>query len=99
MTARTRATWAVGVSLIRIVLFYVPLAWIGVVLFGYAGIVAAAAFANVGALWIALVAGHITDIGPSEVAIVRGPAQWLKRNGQKRRGRGNARGAKRVDAT
>jgi len=89
----------VGVSLIRIVLFYVPLAWIGVVLFGYAGIVAAAAFANVGALWIALVAGNINDIGPSDLAIVRSPAQWLKRIEQKRRGRRNARGAKRVDAT
>ena len=54
LTGRSRSSWAMGLSLLRVGVLYVPLAWIGVVALGYDGILAAAAFANVIILWAAL---------------------------------------------
>jgi len=47
MNARDKALWSLSVSLGRIFIVYLPLAWIGVVVFGYVGIPAAAALANI----------------------------------------------------
>ena len=57
MNARSKAGYSVGLSLARIFVIYVPLAWIGLIIFGYPGILAAAIAANVfavgGAWWCA----------------------------------------------
>ncbi|KAA9005646.1 MATE family efflux transporter [Histidinibacterium aquaticum] len=47
MNARDKAVWSLGLSLSRIAVIYLPLAWAGVTLFGYPGIVGAAVAANV----------------------------------------------------
>lgn len=47
MNARDKALWSMSLSLGRVFLIYLPLAWIGVTIFGYIGVVAAAATANV----------------------------------------------------
>jgi Na+-driven multidrug efflux pump len=47
MNARDKAIWSMSLSLGRIFIVYLPLAWLGVSLFGYIGIVVAAALANV----------------------------------------------------
>ena len=57
MNARSKAGYSVGLSLSRIFVVYVPLAWLGLMLFGYPGILAAAVLANLfavgGAWWCA----------------------------------------------
>lgn len=77
LTGRSRAGWAMGLSSLRVALIYVPFAWIGVWAFGYDGILAAAAFANLLTLWAALVATSAQDIGPSAAAPVAAPARRL----------------------
>lgn len=77
MTGRSRASWAMGLSLSRISLIYIPFAWLGVLVFGYHGVLAAAVAANIGAIWGALVATHATGIGPTNAGFVRGPAGRL----------------------
>lgn len=47
MNARDKAVWSMSISLGRIFVIYLPLAWVGVTMFGYIGIVVAAALANV----------------------------------------------------
>ncbi|WP_298860220.1 MATE family efflux transporter [uncultured Sulfitobacter sp.] len=47
MNARDKALWSMSLSLGRIFAIYLPLAWIGVGVFGYIGVVVAAAVANV----------------------------------------------------
>ena len=79
MTARSRAGWAMGLSLVRIGVFYIPLAWLGVLTIGYPGILAAAAVTNVAAFWAALVVTRATKIGPSGARPVRAPAEGLAR--------------------
>ena len=46
MNARDKALWSMSLSLGRIFVIYLPLAWIGVSIYGYVGIVIAAALAN-----------------------------------------------------
>jgi putative MATE family efflux protein len=57
MNARSKAFYSVGLSLARIFVVYVPLAWVGLMVFGYAGILGAAVLANLfavgGAWWCA----------------------------------------------
>ena len=57
MNARSKAGYSVSLSLARIFVVYVPLAWAGLMVFGYPGILAAAVLANVlaagGAWWCA----------------------------------------------
>ena len=64
MNARSKAAWSMGLSLARILAVYLPGAWIGVMVFGYAGIVGAAVIANVlaaaGAVWVAHRNGVLT---------------------------------------
>lgn len=46
MNARDKALWSMAISLSRVFVIYLPLAWIGVSMFGYPGIVGAAVLAN-----------------------------------------------------
>lgn len=77
LTARSRATWALGLSLTRIGLIYVPLAWVGVMLFGYTGILAAAVLANVVGAWGALSTTQANEL--FRVRVVDGSATLLRR--------------------
>lgn len=85
MTGRSRANWAMGLSLARIGLIFVPGAWLGVWLLGYPGILAAAALANITAVWGALVALRANRIGPSDLAFIRAPALRLSEQGRDQR--------------
>lgn len=78
MIGRSKATWAMGLSLARICVIYIPLAWIGMFTLGYPGILAAAILANICGTWGGLVATRITGIGPTDVAVVSKPADRLK---------------------
>ncbi|WP_300063034.1 MATE family efflux transporter [uncultured Roseobacter sp.] len=55
MNARSKAAYSMGLSLARILVVYVPAAWLGVAIFGYSGILMAAIAANLlailGAIW------------------------------------------------
>ncbi|WP_299417702.1 MATE family efflux transporter [uncultured Sulfitobacter sp.] len=62
MNARDKAVWSMSLSLGRIFAIYLPLAWIGVSIFGYMGIVFAAAFANIAGAAAALFATRKTDL-------------------------------------
>lgn len=74
MNARSKPLWSMGLSLARIFLIYLPFAWIGVWLFGFAGILAAAMMANVFVVWGALVASRATRLITTEVRVVSKPA-------------------------
>ncbi|MFQ6549534.1 MATE family efflux transporter [Aestuariibius sp. 2305UL40-4] len=75
MNARSKALWSMGLSLSRIFLIYLPFAWLGVWLFGYPGILAAAVAANIFAIWGAFVTGRATGLIETETGIVTGPAK------------------------
>ncbi|MEK0165587.1 MATE family efflux transporter [Phaeobacter sp. JH18-32] len=62
MNARSKALWSMGLSLMRIFVVYVPLAWLGVWLFGYAGILGAAVIANLAAVAGAYYVGRKTGL-------------------------------------
>ena len=62
MNARSKAVWSTGLSLGRIMLVYLPFAWLGVTAFGYVGITAAAVAANVIAAAAALGAAYATGL-------------------------------------
>ncbi|PTX56598.1 putative MATE family efflux protein [Litoreibacter ponti] len=62
MNARDKAVWSMTLSLSRIFIIYLPLAWAGVMLFGYTGILAAAVLANVLGAWAALAATRATGL-------------------------------------
>lgn len=50
MNARSKAFHATGLSLVRIFVIYLPLVWVGLVLYGYTGILVAAVIANLAAV-------------------------------------------------
>ncbi|AEI92163.1 putative MatE efflux family protein [Roseobacter litoralis Och 149] len=62
MNARDKAVWSMSLSLGRIFAVYLPLAWIGVVVFGYMGIVVAAALANLFGAAAAVFAARRTSL-------------------------------------
>lgn len=62
MNARDKAVHSMGLSLARIFVVYLPLAWIGALTFGFAGVVAAAVAANVTAAWGALITTRATGL-------------------------------------
>jgi putative MATE family efflux protein len=86
LTARSRASWALGLSLTRIGLFYVPLAWLGVSLFGYAGILAAAVIANATGAWLALSATQINELTRARWRFLTAPAAAVARVRRPRNG-------------
>ncbi|UWQ26805.1 MATE family efflux transporter (plasmid) [Leisingera aquaemixtae] len=71
MNARSKALHSMGLSLGRITLIYVPLAWLGVWTFGYGGILAAAVAANLGAVAGAVWAARRTGLWPQSTRITR----------------------------
>lgn len=77
MTGRSRAGSAMMLSLARILVIYVPFAFVGAHAFGFTGVAAAAALANVFAIWGALVALRVTDIEPVAFTVITRPADWL----------------------
>ncbi len=77
LTARSRSGWALGLSLARIGLLYVPLAWAGVSLAGYTGILVAAVTANLLAAWGAAVAAHANGLVRAGAGAVAIPARGL----------------------
>jgi Na+-driven multidrug efflux pump len=79
MNARDRALWSLGLSLARIAAFYIPLAWAGVYLAGYAGVLAAAVAGNLAAVWGALVACRAVGLLALDWPPVRAPAVRLAR--------------------
>ena len=66
MNARSKAAYSLGLSLTRIFVVYVPLAWIGMWAFDYVGILGAAvlanAFAIAGGLFCARATGLLTEV-------------------------------------
>ena len=62
MNARDKAVWSMSVSVGRVCLFYLPLAWLGVLIMGYAGVVFAAACANILGAFAALYAAYRTGV-------------------------------------
>lgn len=62
MNARGKALWSMSLSLGRIFVIYLPLAWAGVAMFGYVGILFAAVLANVLGALAAVVATSRTGV-------------------------------------
>lgn len=62
MNARSKALYSMGLSLSRIFVIYVPLAWLGVWALGYTGILFAAVAANVFAILGAVLCGRATGL-------------------------------------
>ncbi len=77
MNSRSKAFHSMGLSLTRIFLVYLPLAWVGVIAFGYSGILAAAVAANLFAVYGALITGRATGLLATESAFVARPARYL----------------------
>ncbi len=79
LTARSQAVWALGLSMGRVALIYVPLAWIGVSVFGYTGILAAAVIANILGAWGAVIAAYLNRLLPSRARSLTVPARQIAR--------------------
>ncbi|MBV2360103.1 MATE family efflux transporter [Thalassococcus sp. CAU 1522] len=77
MNARDRALWSMSLSAGRIVLVYVPLAWAGVMVFGYAGILGAALLANLLAAAAAILLCRAVGLLPRQPEPVETAAQRL----------------------
>lgn len=77
LNAISKAGHSMVLSLARVLAVYVPLAWLGVTLFGYAGILGAAVVANVFGAWAVLVAARATDLLALDIPPVSGPARVL----------------------
>ncbi|MFO7771339.1 MAG: MATE family efflux transporter, partial [Roseovarius gahaiensis] len=79
MNARDRALWSMGLSTLRIAVVFIPLAWAGVWLLGYGGILAATVMANLAGAWGALVAARAVGLLRLNWVVVRLPALRLMR--------------------
>ncbi|MGB3407144.1 MAG: MATE family efflux transporter [Jannaschia sp.] len=77
LNAISRSGYAMTLSLLRVLAIYVPLAWVGVTLFGYVGILGAAVIANLFGAWAVLVAARATGLSTLEVGPVAWPARHL----------------------
>lgn len=77
LAARSRSGWALGLSLARIGLVYVPLAWLGVWLMGYGGILLAAVAANLLAAFGAGVAAQANGLLGGRAPVLARPADRL----------------------
>ncbi len=81
MNARDKAVWSMSLSLGRILLIYLPLAWLGAFTAGFAGIVAATITANVLAAWAGVIAAKSTDILAVDSAFVDVPRRLFALSG------------------
>ncbi len=77
MNARDKAVWSMGLSLGRIFALYLPLAWLGALTLGYAGIIAAAVLANVLAGWAAVVSAKGTGLLATQNALLTAPLKMI----------------------
>ena len=75
LNAIDRAGYALGLSALRVLAVYLPLAWLGAAVLGYAGILIAAVIANVFAALAVLVAAHAAGLPLIDAA----PVRWLAR--------------------
>lgn len=79
MNARSRAVWSMGLGLARVFALYLPLAWIGVSLAGFPGVLAAAVTANLLAIWGASIAARATELLSINWAVLTIPLRLLSR--------------------
>jgi putative MATE family efflux protein len=77
MNARDKAHWSMGLSLGRILVLYLPLAWIGALTFGFGGIVAAAVLANVLTAWAAVASARGTGLLAHSYGVLSLPLRAL----------------------
>ncbi|MFO6465068.1 MATE family efflux transporter [Jannaschia sp. KMU-145] len=75
LNAISRSGHAMVLSVARVLAIYVPLAWLGVTLFGYPGILGAAVVANLFGGWAVLVAARSVDLLETEFVGVAAPAR------------------------
>ncbi|SDY38070.1 putative efflux protein, MATE family [Jannaschia faecimaris] len=75
LNAISKSGHSMTLSIARVLVVYVPLAWLGVTLFGYAGILGAAVLANVFGAWAVLVAARATDLLTLDALPVAVPAK------------------------
>jgi putative MATE family efflux protein len=80
LNAMDRAGYAMAVSMARVLVVYLPLAWLGAVTVGYWGILAAAVAANLFAAAAVLVAARGAGLKVLDVGPVRRVASWLPGN-------------------
>ncbi len=81
MNARSKAAWSMGLSLGRIFVFYLPLAWIGALTIGYSGILIAAVMANVLGAWGGLIATRAVGLLRLDLKFVDIPGRMIRRQG------------------
>ncbi len=74
LNAISKAGHSMTLSLARVLAIYVPLAWVGVSLFGYGGVLGAAVVANLFGAWAVLVAARATGLSAWDFAPIRVPA-------------------------
>ena len=77
LNAISRAGHAMALSLARVLVIYVPLAWVGVTVLGYPGILAAAVAANAFGGWAVLVSARATGLLETEARVVAAPARRI----------------------
>lgn len=77
MNARDKALWSLSLSLGRIFVIYLPLAWIGVTLMGYTGILLAALAANLLGAWGGLATTRATDLLRLDIPGIKTPLTKL----------------------
>ena len=82
LNAMSRSGYAMGMSLLRVLALYVPLAWAGATLFGYAGVLGAAVVANLFAAGAVLVTARaaglrVLEAGPIRIVAARLPRSRL----------------------
>lgn len=77
MNARNKALWSMSLSLGRIFILYLPLAWIGALTLGFSGVVGAAVVANVLGAWGGLIGARATGLLALETPLVDGPRRIL----------------------
>ncbi|NSX54008.1 MATE family efflux transporter [Parasulfitobacter algicola] len=78
MNARSKAVHSMGLSLARIFAIYLPLAWLGVWMFGYMGILGATVLGNIFAVFGAIITGIATGLVKIDNTFLQRSANWLK---------------------
>ncbi|MDD9718986.1 MATE family efflux transporter [Dinoroseobacter sp. PD6] len=88
LTARSKPGWALGLSLTRIGVIYVPLAWLGALTLGFTGILLAAVAANVIAAWLGTVFAQANSLLALRALPIRAPSDRLAHLRRNRHARG-----------
>lgn len=77
MNARSKAIYSMSLSLIRIFAIYLPFAWVGVWLFGYAGILGATVLANLLVVLGAIIAARSVGLFDTKQPLIARPAKQI----------------------